>query len=135
MYLNAEYARAHEHPDAVVNPMLVLCTAVGLSVEDLSEAGGPFLGIEACHFHSPVYPGDTVRAVSTVIATRESADAARRGDRDVEHRGRSTNTTCSSPATSARTSSPNAPPADPAAMTTPHDRTPITHHTQGPPLR
>src|SRR5262249_9166572 len=39
MYLNAEYARAHDHPDAVVNPMLALCVAVGLSVEDLSEAG------------------------------------------------------------------------------------------------
>src|SRR6476619_2554887 len=42
MHLNAEYARAHGHPDVVVNPMLVLCTTVGLSVEDLSEAGGPF---------------------------------------------------------------------------------------------
>jgi itaconyl-CoA hydratase len=72
MYLNVEYARAHGHVDTVVNPMLVLCTAVGLSVEDLSEAGGPFLGIEACRFHVPVYPGDTVRAVSTVVATRES---------------------------------------------------------------
>jgi len=72
MYLNAQYARAHDHRDAVVNPMLVLCIAVGLSVEDLSEAGGPFLGIEACRFHTPVYPGNTVRAVSTVIAARES---------------------------------------------------------------
>ena len=32
MHLNAEFARAHGHPDVVVNPMLVLCTAVGLSV-------------------------------------------------------------------------------------------------------
>src|SRR5690242_11776953 len=58
MYLNAEFARAHDHPDAVVNPMLALCVAIGLSVEDLSEAGGPFLGVEDCVFHRPLYPGD-----------------------------------------------------------------------------
>src|SRR4051794_7506976 len=72
MYLNAEFARAHGHPDVVVNPMLVLCTVVGLSVEDLSEAGGPFLGVEDCTFHRPVYPGDTVTARSTVVDARTS---------------------------------------------------------------
>src|SRR5262249_61430962 len=72
MYINAEYARAHDPPDAVVNPMLALCVAVGLSVEDLSEAGGPFLGVEDCVFHRPLYPGDTLTARSTVTATRTS---------------------------------------------------------------
>jgi acyl dehydratase len=72
MYLNAEYARAHEHPDIVVNPMLVLCTVVGLSVEDLSEAGGPFLGLEDCKFHRAVHPGDTMTASSVVAAKRPS---------------------------------------------------------------
>ena len=72
MYLNVEYARAHGHPDVVVNPMLVLCTVVGLSVEDLSETGGPFLGMEGCTFHRSVYPGDTVTARSTVVDARAS---------------------------------------------------------------
>ncbi len=72
MHLNAEYARAHGHPDVVVNPMLVLCTVVGLSVEDLSEAGGPFLGVDDCTFHRPVHPGDTVTASSEVVAMRTS---------------------------------------------------------------
>src|SRR5436190_21216458 len=72
MHLNSEFARAHGHPDVVVNPMLVLCTAVGLSVEDLSEAGGPFLGVDDCTFHDPVFPGDTITAKSTVEAVRES---------------------------------------------------------------
>lgn len=72
MHLNAEYARAHGHPDVVVNPMLVLCTVVGLSVEDLSEGGGPFLGLDDCHFHRPVYPGDTLVASSEVLRMRES---------------------------------------------------------------
>jgi acyl dehydratase len=52
--------------------MLLLCTVVGLSVEDLSEIGGPFLGIEDCTFHRPVHPGDTVSASSTVTEVRES---------------------------------------------------------------
>jgi itaconyl-CoA hydratase len=72
MHLNAEFARAHGHQDVVVNPMLVLCTVVGMSVEDLSEAGGPFLGVDDCTFHRPVYPGDTITARSTVANTRES---------------------------------------------------------------
>ena len=53
--------------------MLVLCTLVGLSVEDLSESGGPFLGIEDCHFHQPVYPGDTLTASSDVLNRRQSS--------------------------------------------------------------
>jgi itaconyl-CoA hydratase len=50
----------------------VLCTVVGLSVEDLSEAGGPFLGISDVVFHHPVYAGDTVTARSVVTDMRES---------------------------------------------------------------
>ena len=72
MYLNAEFARAHGHPDVVVNPMLVLCAAVGLSVEDLSEAGGPFLGVDDCTFHAAVHPGDTITSRSEVLEARTS---------------------------------------------------------------
>ena len=73
LHLNVEYARSRGHPDMVVNPMLVLCTAVGLSVEDLSESGGPFLGIDDCVFLRPVYPGDTITAISRVVRMRTSA--------------------------------------------------------------
>ncbi len=72
LYWNAEYARAHGHPSIVVDPLLVLCTAVGLSVEDLSEGGGPFLGVEDVEFERAVYPGDTLTAKSRVVAKRES---------------------------------------------------------------
>ncbi len=50
----------------------VLCTVVGVSVEDLSEAGGPFLGVNDVVFHQPVYPGDTLSARSEVVSMRES---------------------------------------------------------------
>lgn len=72
MYMNAEYARHHQHCDVVINPMLVLCVTVGLSVEDLSEAGGVFLGVDDCTFHRPVYPGDTINARSAVVGSRLS---------------------------------------------------------------
>ena len=73
LYLNREFAVSAGHSREVVHPMLVLCTLVGLSVEDLSESGGPFLGIEDCHFHQPVYPGDTLTASSDVLNRRQSS--------------------------------------------------------------
>ena len=79
LHLNVEYARSLGHPDVVVNPMLVLCTVVGLSVEDLSEAGGPFLGMEDVVFHRPVYPGDTLTARSEVVSAVESSSRPRDG--------------------------------------------------------
>ena len=73
LYFNAEYARAEGHPDVVVNPMLVLCTVVGLSVEDLSEAGGPFLGVDELTFHRAGVPRRHAdRRSSTVVSARES---------------------------------------------------------------
>jgi acyl dehydratase len=79
IYFNREYARAHAHADLVIDPLLVLCTVVGLSVEDLSEAGGPFLGVNDVEFHRPVHPGDTLDARSTVVSARESGKRPRFG--------------------------------------------------------
>jgi itaconyl-CoA hydratase len=72
LYFNAEYARAHGHRGIVLNPMLVFLTVFGLSVEDLSEAGGLFLGVDELEFHRTMYSGETVGARSTVIEKRES---------------------------------------------------------------
>jgi len=72
LYFNAEFAKAHGHPAIQVNPMLVFTTVFGLSVEDLSEAGGLFLGVDDLVYGAPVYPGDTLTARSTVTDMRES---------------------------------------------------------------
>jgi acyl dehydratase len=72
LYFNAEYAKALGHGSIVVNPMLVFLTVFGLSVEDLSEVGGLFLGVEQLTFHRPVYPGETLTAASEVVDMRES---------------------------------------------------------------
>jgi acyl dehydratase len=52
--------------------MLALCTVVGISVEDLSETGGPFLGLTECSFDLPLHVGDTLTARSTVLSARLS---------------------------------------------------------------
>ena len=52
--------------------MLVFNTVFGLSVEDLSEGGGPFLGVDDCRFLESVYIGDTLTARSTVVGRRAS---------------------------------------------------------------
>ena len=65
-YFNAEYARLHGHPGIVANPLLVFTTVFGLTVEDLSEGGGPFLGVNELSYHRPVYPGDSLRVELTV---------------------------------------------------------------------
>ena len=72
LYFNEPYAVEHGHPTTVVNPLLVFNTVFGMTVEDLSEGGGPFLGVDECEFERPVYVGDTLTARSTVTAARES---------------------------------------------------------------
>jgi itaconyl-CoA hydratase len=72
IYLNKEFAIANGHPECPINPALVVCVVIGLTVEDLSETAGPFLGMDDCVFERPVYPGDTLTASSMVISCRES---------------------------------------------------------------
>jgi itaconyl-CoA hydratase len=71
-HLNRPYAAAQGHPDLVVPGMLALGIVVGLSVEDLSEAGGPFLGLDDCEFVRPLHVGDTLTASSVVVSARPS---------------------------------------------------------------
>ena len=54
------------HEKMVVNPLLVFNTTFGLSVEDLSEGGGLFLGVDDCEFLADMHVGDTITARSTV---------------------------------------------------------------------
>jgi len=64
-YTNADFAAAHGHRAMPINPLLVFNTVFGLSVEDLSEIGGPFLGVEELSYLRDVYPGETLYATHT----------------------------------------------------------------------
>ncbi len=79
LYLNAEFARLHGHPGIIASPYLTLAIVIGLSVEDLSEHSEAFLGLDAVEFLDPVYPGDTITAVSSVVTKRQSRSNPRNG--------------------------------------------------------
>ncbi len=70
-YFNVDQARANGHAGLLVCPLLIFNTVFGLSVEDLSEAGGPFLGVDNLRYHRPMQVGETIYARSTVLALRE----------------------------------------------------------------
>jgi acyl dehydratase len=71
LYFNEPYAQSQGHEKIVVAPLLVFNMVLGLSVEDLS-LGGPFVGINDCVFHKPVYVGDTLTSRSIVVSKRFS---------------------------------------------------------------
>jgi itaconyl-CoA hydratase len=79
LYFNAEYAKSLGHDKIPVCPLLVFNTVLGLSVEDLSEAGGPFLGINDCVYGETFYEGDTLSAESTVVSKRITSKDPNRG--------------------------------------------------------
>jgi itaconyl-CoA hydratase len=79
LYFNRDYAKAHGHPDIVVNPHLLFNVVLGLSVEDCSEIGGPFLGVYELTYDRPIYPGTTVVARSTTVEKRLSGSDPRNG--------------------------------------------------------
>lgn len=73
VYLDVDRAREAGHPDLVVNPYYVFNLVLGLTVRELTEDAGPFLGAERIEFVKPVHPGTSIRARSTVLARRASA--------------------------------------------------------------
>jgi acyl dehydratase len=78
-FFNADYAEELGYDREAVNPMLAFNVVFGMSVQDLSEAGGAFLGIEGLEFHETVYPGDTLYADSEVLNKRESSSRPHQG--------------------------------------------------------
>lgn len=79
MYFNEDYAQELGHDGLVANHMLAFNVVFGMSVQDLSEAGGAFLGIENLKFHENVEPGDTLYANSEVLNRRESSSRPHQG--------------------------------------------------------
>jgi acyl dehydratase len=78
-FFNADHAEDLGYDREAVNPMLAFNVVFGMSVQDLSEAGGAFLGIENLEFHGTVYPGDTLYADSEVLNKRESSSRPHQG--------------------------------------------------------
>ncbi|MCC6780528.1 MAG: MaoC family dehydratase [Hyphomicrobiales bacterium] len=67
------FARGIGYPHAPVDDMLVFHVVFGKTVPDVSLNAVANLGYAACRFLAPVYPGDTLTAVSEVIGLKENS--------------------------------------------------------------
>src|SRR5690606_37350703 len=67
------FARAIGYPRAPIDDLLVFHIVFGKTVPDISLNAVANLGYANCRFLAPVYPGDTLNAVSEVIGLKENS--------------------------------------------------------------
>lgn len=72
MHFNEVYASETEFGERLVNGLIVIALAVGMSVIDISMNATANLGYDDVRHHAPVYHGDTIFAESEVLAKRPS---------------------------------------------------------------
>ncbi|MBF0288182.1 MAG: MaoC family dehydratase N-terminal domain-containing protein [SAR324 cluster bacterium] len=71
IYLNVEYAKQHGFRDMPASPQMVFNIVLSLGVQNDSEKAIANLGYYDAQFLVPVYPGDTIRAMTKVIDRKE----------------------------------------------------------------
>src|SRR5271157_2303217 len=88
IHIDHEYAKTTEFGRPLVNSIFTLGLVVGLSVQDttLGTTVGN-LGWEEVAFPKPVFAGDTIRAETKVVASRDSKSRSNQGIVTFEHRG------------------------------------------------
>jgi 2-methylfumaryl-CoA hydratase len=67
------FARAIGYPRAPVDDLLVFHVVFGKTVPDVSINAVANLGYAGCRFLAPVYPGDTLNAISEVIGLKQNS--------------------------------------------------------------
>ncbi len=72
MHFNEVYAAETEFGERLVNGLVVIAMAVGMSVIDVSMNATANLGYDKVRHHAPVFHGDTLFVESEVLETRES---------------------------------------------------------------
>ena len=68
-----EFAKAIGYPRAPIDDFLVFHIIFGKTVPDISLNAVANLGYAGCYFRQPVYPGDTLSALSEVIGLKENS--------------------------------------------------------------
>ncbi len=86
LHLDVEYAGQSQYGQRLVNGMLILSMAVGMSIPGLSGATLANLEFEKVVHEGPTFIGDTVYAESTVLEVRPSRSRPDRGVVQVETR-------------------------------------------------
>lgn len=72
IHFNSAFAETTRFGRLLVNSTFTLALVVGLTVADLTEAGGVNLGWTDITLPNPVFAGDTIWAESEVLEKRES---------------------------------------------------------------
>lgn len=86
LHIDENYASKLQHGQRLVNGLLVLSIAVGMSVPDVSGLAIANLGYEDVRHIGPTFHGDTIYAETTVLEKRESESKPDRGIVYVETR-------------------------------------------------
>ena len=68
------FAQAIGYPRAPIDDLLVFHVVFGKTVPDVSLNAIANLGYADCRFLEPVYPGDTLSAISEVIGLKENSN-------------------------------------------------------------
>lgn len=87
LHLDADYCKGTPYGERIVNSIFTLGLLIGLSVADTTfgtTLGN--LGMEDVKFPKPVLHGDTIRAVTKVVAKRQSQSRQDSGIVTFEHR-------------------------------------------------
>lgn len=88
LHLDEEFAKDTQFGTRVVNGLFTLSLVIGLSVNEISLGTTVAnLGYEVVDMPAPVFHGDTIRVVSTVLEARESSSRPTQGIVKLEHRG------------------------------------------------
>ena len=74
LYSSDAFAREGDLDGAPIDPLLVFHTIFGKSVPDISLNAVANLGYAEGRFLAPVFPGDTLAAISEVIGVKENSN-------------------------------------------------------------
>ncbi len=88
LHIDAEYCRTTEFGKPLMNSIFTLGLVIGLSIQD-TTLGTTIanLGMDEVRFPKPVFAGDTIRAVTTVVVRRESKSRPNQGIVTFRHQG------------------------------------------------
>jgi|ERR1700674_4041887 len=88
IHIDSEYCRNTEFGKPLVNSIFTLGLVIGLTVQDTTYGTTVAnLGMTEVKFPNPVFAGDTIRSVTTVVAKRESKSRPNQGIVTFRHQG------------------------------------------------